>query len=161
VEFRNRTQMRNTSQSLSGIGGVRGNRTLDQRIKSQRLEVADYAVFFGIRRNPRVAYFAHSLSNSERFSAVSGVGFATLSASRRTLVRTRPDRLETGDGGESTVATSLPRIDWDSKCPETAYPAGNNRELCTPAAQAECMPLHAGRRLVTDKRHSRLKQVSP
>ena len=82
-------------------------------------------------------------------------------ASRRTTVWTRPDRLETGDGRESTAATSLPETDRDSRCPVAALSAGDIREPFTPAPKGERMSLHAGRRLATVNRHSRVKQESP
>jgi len=67
----------------------------------------------------------------------------------------------TGDGRESTAATSLPETDRDSRCPVAALSAGDIREPFTPAPKGERMPLHAGRRLATVNRHSRVKQESP
>jgi hypothetical protein len=68
----------------------------------------------------------------------------------------------TGDGGESTAATSLPDArDRDFKCPGTALSAGDIRELLNPAAQAECTPSRDGWRLAHDIGHFRVKQESP
>jgi len=82
-------------------------------------------------------------------------------ASRRTTVWTRPDRLETGDGRESTAATSLPETDRDSRCPVAALSAGDIRELRIPALKGESTVPRGGRRLATVNWHSRVKQESP
>jgi|SRR6185312_3453674 len=60
------------------------------------------------------------------------------------------------------AATSLPEaLARDSRCPQAALSAGDIREPLTPAPKGECTVSRAGRRLATDKRHSRVKQESP
>jgi hypothetical protein len=136
------------------IGGPCRDRTYDQLIK-RGLSLSEMPVFIGFQGTPCLSII------SILFLILPFPGLSSRQFGVKTHESFHPGgSSSTGDGRESTAATSLP-AERDFKCPEVAHSTGDTHELRIPAPKGGCTVSRARQRLAPDIGHSWLKQVSP